>query len=78
MGDIYGLLKLPYALTAWVAAAFCAPALGPLLSGFSVVVKGWRWALWEVRRPFTQHHPVNTHLLTKYNRSFGAQHQYSS
>lgn len=40
MGDIYGLLKLPYALTAWVAAAFCAPALGPLLSGFSVVVKG--------------------------------------
>jgi DHA1 family multidrug resistance protein-like MFS transporter len=44
----YGLLKLPYALTAWVAAAFCAPAVGPLLSGFSVVVKGWRWALWEV------------------------------
>ncbi len=48
MGDIYGLLKLPYALTAWVAAAFCAPAVGPLLSGFSVVVKGWRWAFWEV------------------------------
>lgn len=48
MGDIYGLLKLPYALTAWVAAAFCAPAVGPLLSGFSVVVEGWRWALWEV------------------------------
>lgn len=42
------MLKLPYALTAWVAAAFCAPALGPLLSGFSVVVKGWRWAFWEV------------------------------
>ncbi|KIV82108.1 hypothetical protein PV11_04239 [Exophiala sideris] len=48
MGDMYGLLKLPYALTAWVAAAFCAPALGPLLSGFSVVVKGWRWALWPI------------------------------
>lgn len=31
-----------------MAAAFCAPAIGPLLSGFSVVVKGWRWALWEV------------------------------
>ncbi len=40
MGDLYGLLKLPYAMTAWVAAAFCAPALGPLLSGFAVVVKG--------------------------------------
>ncbi|KAK5446494.1 hypothetical protein LTS15_009833 [Exophiala xenobiotica] len=48
MGDMYGLLKLPYALTAWVAAAFSAPALGPLLSGFSVVAKSWRWALWEV------------------------------
>ncbi|EXJ88928.1 hypothetical protein A1O3_01992 [Capronia epimyces CBS 606.96] len=48
MGDMYGLLKLPYALTAWVAAAFCAPAVGPLLSGFSVVKEGWRWALWEV------------------------------
>ncbi|KAL2431207.1 MFS-type transporter pyvG [Exophiala dermatitidis] len=48
MGDMYSLLKLPYALTAWVAAAFCAPAIGPLLSGFSVVVEGWRWALWEV------------------------------
>ena len=48
MGDMYGLLKLPYALTAWVAASFCAPALGPVLSGFSVVAKGWRWSLWEV------------------------------
>jgi DHA1 family multidrug resistance protein-like MFS transporter len=41
-------MKLPYALTAWVAAAFCAPALGPVLSGFSVVAKGWRWSLWEI------------------------------
>ncbi|KIW37361.1 uncharacterized protein PV06_10405 [Exophiala oligosperma] len=48
MGDMYGLLKLPYALTAWVAAAFSAPATGPLLSGFSVVAESWRWALWEV------------------------------
>jgi DHA1 family multidrug resistance protein-like MFS transporter len=40
-------MKLPYALTAWVAAAFCAPALGPVLSGFSVVAKGWRWSFWE-------------------------------
>jgi MFS transporter, DHA1 family, multidrug resistance protein len=40
MGDMYGLLKLPYALTAWVAGSFCGPALGPLLAGFSVVVEG--------------------------------------
>ncbi|KAK5045754.1 hypothetical protein LTR84_008846 [Exophiala bonariae] len=48
MGDMYGLLKLPYALTVWVAASFCAPALGPVLSGFSVSAESWRWALWEV------------------------------
>jgi MFS transporter, DHA1 family, multidrug resistance protein len=48
MGDMYGLLKLPYALTAWVAASFCAPALGPVLSGFSVTAESWRWTLWEI------------------------------
>ncbi|KAL9078472.1 MAG: hypothetical protein Q9157_002593 [Trypethelium eluteriae] len=48
MQDLYSLLKLPYALTTWVAAAFCAPALGPLLSGFAVTAEGWRWAFWEV------------------------------
>ena len=47
MQDIYSFMKLPYALCAWVAAAFCAPALGPVLSGFSVVAKGWRWWAWE-------------------------------
>ncbi|PNS14676.1 hypothetical protein CAC42_1698 [Sphaceloma murrayae] len=46
--DMYSLIKLPYGLTAWVAAAFCAPAIGPLLSGFAVPVLGWRWAFWEV------------------------------
>lgn len=48
MQDMYSLLKLPYALTAWVAAAFSAPALGPLLSGFAVMNKNWRWSLWEI------------------------------
>lgn len=48
MQDIYTLLYLPYALVAWVAAAYCGPALGPLLSGFAVMAKGWRWSLWEI------------------------------
>ena len=48
MQDMYSLLKLPYALTVWVAAAYCGPALGPLLSGFAVTAKGWRWSLWEI------------------------------
>lgn len=48
MGDIYSLLKLPYAMIFWVSAAYCGPALGPLLSGFAVMNKGWRWSLWEI------------------------------
>lgn len=48
MQDMYSLLKLPYAITVWVSAAYCGPALGPLLSGFAVTAKGWRWSLWEI------------------------------
>jgi DHA1 family multidrug resistance protein-like MFS transporter len=48
IGDIYGLLKLPYALTAWAAFATLGPALGPVISGFSVPAMNWRWSLWEV------------------------------
>ncbi|KAK2732495.1 hypothetical protein FQN55_004072 [Onygenales sp. PD_40] len=46
--DIYPLLKLPYALTAWIASASIGPSLGPVISGFSVPAKGWRWSLWEI------------------------------
>ncbi|KAJ6031676.1 major facilitator superfamily domain-containing protein [Penicillium herquei] len=47
IGDMYSLHALPYAMMAWVAAAYCGPALGPLLSGFAVPVEGWRWSLYE-------------------------------
>ncbi|KJZ78050.1 hypothetical protein HIM_02687 [Hirsutella minnesotensis 3608] len=47
LGDMYSLAALPYAMVAWVSAAYCGPALGPLLSGFAVPVKGWRWSLYE-------------------------------
>ena len=46
--DMYSLLKLPYALTLWVSAAYCGPSLGPLISGYAVQAKGWRWSLWEI------------------------------
>ncbi|KAL9013694.1 MAG: hypothetical protein Q9180_008995, partial [Flavoplaca navasiana] len=48
MQDMYSMLKVPYAMTFWVSAAYCGPALGPLLSGFAVPVEGWRWSLWEI------------------------------
>ena len=46
--DLYSFVHLPYGFSFWVAANFCAPALGPLLSGFSVPALGWRWSMYEV------------------------------
>ncbi|KAJ6105624.1 hypothetical protein N7512_009141 [Penicillium capsulatum] len=47
IADLYSLMALPYAMMAWVAAAYCGPAFGPLLSGFAVPVESWRWSLYE-------------------------------
>ncbi|GAB1736744.1 hypothetical protein NU219Hw_g8776t1 [Hortaea werneckii] len=46
--DLFSLVKLPYVLCVWSFAATAAPALGPLIAGFSVTVEGWRWAMWEL------------------------------
>lgn len=46
--DIYSLLELPYVLSLWAFAATCGPALGPIISGFSVTAKNWRWSQWEM------------------------------
>ena len=48
MQDIFSMLYVPYGMTVWVAAFYCGPALGPLLSGFAVVAENWRWSLWEI------------------------------
>lgn len=48
IGDIYSLLKLPYFLTGWAAFATAGPAIGPLISGFSVPATNWHWSLWEI------------------------------
>ncbi|KAJ6439305.1 Alpha-galactosidase 2 [Purpureocillium lavendulum] len=48
LGDIYNLIQLPYALTGWAAFATAGPALGPVISGFSVPAKNWHWSLWEI------------------------------
>lgn len=45
--DMYDWFKVPYAFIIWIAALYCGPALGPLLSGYAVVVD-WRWSLWEI------------------------------
>ncbi|KAF4247572.1 hypothetical protein CNMCM8980_007210 [Aspergillus fumigatiaffinis] len=48
ISDVYSLLKLPYGLTIWTAFATLGPALGPVISGFSVPAENWRWSLWEI------------------------------
>jgi MFS transporter, DHA1 family, multidrug resistance protein len=46
--DMFSLIKLPYVLSLWALAATCGPALGPIISGFSVTAENWRWSIWEL------------------------------
>ncbi|KAK3676347.1 hypothetical protein LTR78_003621 [Recurvomyces mirabilis] len=46
--DMYSLIKLPYVLCLWALAATGGPALGPVISGFSVTAENWRWSMWEM------------------------------
>ncbi|KAK5109708.1 hypothetical protein LTR85_002286 [Meristemomyces frigidus] len=48
IGDMYSLLELPIYLSGWTVACFWGPALGPVMTGFAVQAKGWRWGLWEI------------------------------
>ncbi|KAN0095330.1 major facilitator superfamily transporter [Hyaloscypha variabilis] len=48
VGDMYSLLELPVYLSAWTAACFWGPAIGPLIAGFAVMREGWRWGLFEI------------------------------
>lgn len=48
MGDMYSIPYLPFPVAIWTAFAFCAPAIGPIVAGFSIPVKGWRWSMWEI------------------------------
>jgi DHA1 family multidrug resistance protein-like MFS transporter len=45
---MYSLLYVPYQLSWWVFSAWGGPALGPLMAGFAVSAKNWRWSLWEI------------------------------
>ncbi|KAJ3496944.1 hypothetical protein NLG97_g2289 [Lecanicillium saksenae] len=48
LGDMLSVVKIPYAMSAWSGAMYAGPALGPLMSGYAVVAKGWRWSMWEL------------------------------
>ncbi|KAF7192732.1 Multidrug resistance protein 1 [Pseudocercospora fuligena] len=48
MHDLFSETSVPYSLAVWIAAAYCGPALGPLIAGYLVPEKGWRWGMWEI------------------------------
>ncbi|KAH8669166.1 benomyl/methotrexate resistance protein [Xylariales sp. PMI_506] len=48
LGDMVSVIKLPYLLSLWALCATAGPALGPLISGFSVAAMNWRWSIWEL------------------------------
>jgi DHA1 family multidrug resistance protein-like MFS transporter len=48
MHDLFPEFTVPYSLTVWISAAYCGPALGPLLAGYVVPEKGWRFGMWEI------------------------------
>lgn len=44
----YSPLQIPIYLSSWTAVWFWGPAIGPVVAGFAIQAKGWRWGLWEV------------------------------
>ncbi|GAB7331069.1 hypothetical protein MBLNU13_g02557t1 [Cladosporium sp. NU13] len=48
MHDLLPNSSVPYSLVFWIAAAYCGPALGPLIASYLVPKKGWRWGMWEI------------------------------
>lgn len=44
----YSPLQIPIYLSSWTAVWFWGPAIGPVVAGFAIQTKGWRWGLWEI------------------------------
>ncbi|KAL5044748.1 hypothetical protein BDW71DRAFT_185314 [Aspergillus fruticulosus] len=47
-GDMYPLIKVPYALVIWGASTVFGPALAPVVANFSAPAKNWHWVSWEM------------------------------
>ncbi|WWC72328.1 uncharacterized protein I206_106290 [Kwoniella pini CBS 10737] len=46
--DVFAAHTTPYAMGLWGLSAGAAPALAPIIAGFAVEYKGWRWSFWEM------------------------------
>ncbi|KXS94795.1 hypothetical protein AC578_4045 [Pseudocercospora eumusae] len=48
LADVWSPKKVTYAIGIWGNFAICGPVIGPLVSGFAVQAKGWKWSIWEL------------------------------
>lgn len=48
ISDITAPLAMPYALYLWAFFPLAGPSVGPMIAGFSVPAKNWRWSMWEI------------------------------
>ncbi|WWC64926.1 uncharacterized protein I303_107540 [Kwoniella dejecticola CBS 10117] len=46
--DVFAAHTTPYAMGLWGLSAGASPALAPIIAGFAVEAKGWRWSFWEM------------------------------
>ncbi|WVF68833.1 hypothetical protein IAT40_003606 [Kwoniella sp. CBS 6097] len=46
--DVFAAHTTPYAMGLWGLSAGASPALAPIIAGFAVEYKGWRWSFWEM------------------------------
>jgi DHA1 family multidrug resistance protein-like MFS transporter len=46
--DMVALNKLPYVLALWSGLTTLAPALGPIIAGYTLQAKDWHWSMFEL------------------------------
>ncbi|PCH07206.1 Major facilitator superfamily domain, general substrate transporter [Penicillium occitanis (nom. inval.)] len=46
--DMYQPSKRAYTISIWGIAAIMGPVMDPMVGGFTVDAKGWKWTIWEI------------------------------
>ncbi|VVT54233.1 uncharacterized protein SAPINGB_P003973 [Magnusiomyces paraingens] len=46
ISDLWSIEMLGVTMTAFCFAPFAGPVLGPIMGGFAVAAKGWKWTMW--------------------------------
>lgn len=48
IAEMYTPMKATYGIALWGLCAATGPVLGPLVGGFAVAARGWRWSIWSL------------------------------